>query len=227
MRRQNRVRLVVRRRRLEIVTIEPHRFCSVERRKVVREGKCRADVTCKLRAVVRRAQQIDRRQRHIRRHRAHVVKRVASRKGARFQQHQFVEAIEKIVFVADALAAAQRIGGRRVSAGRAAKPQIDAAGKECLQNLEALGDHSGAWFGSITPPEPTRMFLVIEAICPIMISGAELAIAGKLWCSATQYRVKPRPSANRARSSELRSACAAVEPAETGDRSRMDNGIMA
>jgi hypothetical protein len=34
--------------------------------------------------------------------------------------------------------------------------------------------------GSITPPEPTRMRLVIAAICPIMISGAVLAIEGKL-----------------------------------------------
>jgi len=39
---------------------------------------------------------------------------------------------------------------------------------------------------SRTPPEPIRMFLVMAAICPIMISGAELAIEGMLWCSATQ-----------------------------------------
>jgi hypothetical protein len=26
------------------------------------------------------------------------------------------------------------------------------------------------------------------ATCPIMISGAELAIVGRLWCSANQYR---------------------------------------
>jgi hypothetical protein len=38
----------------------------------------------------------------------------------------------------------------------------------------------GAWFGSKTPPEPTRRFFVTAAICPIMMSGAELAIAGKL-----------------------------------------------
>ena len=35
---------------------------------------------------------------------------------------------------------------------------------------------SGAWFGSITPPEPMRMFFVIAATCPIMMSGAELAM---------------------------------------------------
>ncbi len=45
---------------------------------------------------------------------------------------------------------------------------------------------SGAWFGSITPPEPTRMCSVTAAIWPIMMSGAELATDGRLWCSATQ-----------------------------------------
>ena len=45
---------------------------------------------------------------------------------------------------------------------------------------------SGVWLGSIMPPEPTRIRLVAEAMCPIMISGAELAISGVLWCSASQ-----------------------------------------
>ena len=39
---------------------------------------------------------------------------------------------------------------------------------------------SGAWFGSITPPDPTRMRAVAAAICPIMISGAALAMFGRL-----------------------------------------------
>jgi hypothetical protein len=41
----------------------------------------------------------------------------------------------------------------------------------------------------MTPPEPTRIRCVSAAICPIMTSGAELAIDGRLWCSATQWRV--------------------------------------
>jgi hypothetical protein len=41
----------------------------------------------------------------------------------------------------------------------------------------------------MTPPEPTRMRSVAAATCPIMMSGAELAIEGRLWCSANQYRV--------------------------------------
>jgi hypothetical protein len=38
----------------------------------------------------------------------------------------------------------------------------------------------GAWFGGITPPEPIRIVRVTAAIWPIMMSGAELAMAGKL-----------------------------------------------
>ena len=66
---------------------------------------------------------------------------MAGGKGARFQQHQFVEALEEIVLVADALAAAQRIGRRRVGARRAAQAQIDAAREERFQDLETFGDH--------------------------------------------------------------------------------------
>ena len=47
---------------------------------------------------------------------------------------------------------------------------------------------SGAWLGSITPPEPTRIVDVASARWPISTAGAELAIAGMLWCSATQNR---------------------------------------
>jgi hypothetical protein len=47
---------------------------------------------------------------------------------------------------------------------------------------------SGGWLGSITPPEPTRMVDVADATCPISTAGAELAIPGMLWCSASQNR---------------------------------------
>ena len=47
---------------------------------------------------------------------------------------------------------------------------------------------SGAWLGSITPPEPTRMVEVLAARWASSTAGAELAIAGMLWCSATQNR---------------------------------------
>ena len=63
------------------------------------------------------------------------------RKAARFQQHKFVEAVEEIILLTDALAAAQCIGRRRVGARRAAQAKVDAAGKERLQHLETLGHH--------------------------------------------------------------------------------------
>jgi hypothetical protein len=47
---------------------------------------------------------------------------------------------------------------------------------------------SGAWLGSMTPPEPTRIEEVAAARWAISTAGAELAIAGMLWCSATQKR---------------------------------------
>jgi hypothetical protein len=46
--------------------------------------------------------------------------------------------------------------------------------------LKRSATWSGAWFGSITPPEPTRRRSVAAAIWPIMMSGAELAMFGML-----------------------------------------------
>ena len=47
---------------------------------------------------------------------------------------------------------------------------------------------SGAWLGSITPPEPTRIRRVAPAIIAIRTGGLVAATAGMLWCSATQKR---------------------------------------
>jgi hypothetical protein len=47
---------------------------------------------------------------------------------------------------------------------------------------------SDAWFGSMSPPEPTRMVDVTDAKCASSTGGDELAIPGMLWCSATQWR---------------------------------------
>ena len=38
----------------------------------------------------------------------------------------------------------------------------------------------GAWFGSMIPPEPTRIRSVAEATCSISTSGAVLATLGML-----------------------------------------------
>jgi hypothetical protein len=45
---------------------------------------------------------------------------------------------------------------------------------------------SGAWLGSMTPPEPTRIVEVPAATCPIATAVAALAMPGMLWCSASQ-----------------------------------------
>ena len=78
--------------------------------------------------------------------------------------------------------------------------------------------------GSITPPEPTRILDVAAARCAISTAGAELAIAGMLWCSATQNRRYRSSSVRRASSVVWRSAWPDVVPAATGERSRTDSG---
>ncbi len=45
---------------------------------------------------------------------------------------------------------------------------------------------SGAWLGSITPPDPMRMRRVAAPTWASSTAGAELAMPGMLWCSATQ-----------------------------------------
>ncbi len=45
---------------------------------------------------------------------------------------------------------------------------------------------SGAWLGSITPPDPTRIRSVAAATIAISSGGFVAATAGMLWCSASQ-----------------------------------------
>jgi hypothetical protein len=44
----------------------------------------------------------------------------------------------------------------------------------------------GAWFGSITPPAPSRISCVLAATWAINTAVAAEAIDGMLWCSANQ-----------------------------------------
>ncbi len=83
---------------------------------------------------------------------------------------------------------------------------------------------SDTWLGSMTPPEPTRMTEVASAMWPISTGGAELAMPGMLWCSATQNRRNPRRSACRAKSIVARRAPPAVPPSGTGARSSTERG---
>lgn len=45
---------------------------------------------------------------------------------------------------------------------------------------------SGAWLGSMTPPEPSRMRSVWAAMWARSTAGEEEATPGMEWCSATQ-----------------------------------------
>ena len=51
---------------------------------------------------------------------------------------------------------------------------------------KASATTSGAWLGSMMPPEPTRMVEVPPAMWPTSTAVAELAMPGMLWCSASQ-----------------------------------------
>jgi hypothetical protein len=53
-------------------------------------------------------------------------------------------------------------------------------GNSASSTLNRSATIKGAWLASITPPEPTRMCVVAAATCPIMISGAELAMLAKV-----------------------------------------------
>ena len=66
---------------------------------------------------------------------------------------QLRELLGKLVGVA----AAQDHRRALVGAGRPAEAEVDAPGIERLQQLNRSATISGAWFGSITPPDPTRI----------------------------------------------------------------------
>ena len=95
----------------------------------MRKRKADADLCGKLGAIARRAEQIERRQRDVLRHRADLAERVRVGKAALFEQQQFLKAFEEVVVLADVLAAAQRERGDLVGAGRAAETEVDPAGK--------------------------------------------------------------------------------------------------
>ena len=54
---------------------------------------------------------------------------------------------------------------------------------------------SGAWLGSMMPPDPMRMVLVRAARWAMSTGGVVLATRGMLWCSATQNLRYPSSSA--------------------------------
>ena len=135
------------RRRLEMRLVVRHRLDRVIARKMMREGKAHAHLRRQFRTVVAGAEQPDRRQRRIVGHRHHIVVGMPWRKIAGLPQDQFVQPLEKIVALAAVEPAAQRMRGGTIGARRAAEAQIDPAGKQRLQHLEALGHHQRRMVG--------------------------------------------------------------------------------
>lgn len=70
--------------------------------------------------------------------------------------------------------------------GARPKPRSMRPGWRAARVPNASATISGAWLGSITPPEPTRMVEVPAATWPMTTAVAALAIPGMLWCSASQ-----------------------------------------
>ena len=113
----------------------------------MREGVAHADLGGEFGRIVAGAEQPDRRQRAVVRHRHHVVEGMAGREIARLPQGQFVQPFEKIIALPGVEPAAQRIGGGAIGAGRPAEAEIDPARKQRLQHLEAFGHHQRRMVG--------------------------------------------------------------------------------
>ena len=107
----------------------------------MREREAHADLGGEFGTVIAGAEQPDRRQRQVVRHRHHIVVGMAGREIAGLPQRQFMQPFEEIVALAAIEPAAQRVRGGAIGAGRAAEAEIDPAGKQRLQHLEALGHH--------------------------------------------------------------------------------------
>ena len=91
-----------------------------------------------------------------------------------------MQPLEEIVALALIEPAAQRIGGGAVGARGAAETEIDAAGKQRLQHLEALGDDQRRVVRQHHAARADADVFVTAAICPIITSGAGLATEARL-----------------------------------------------
>ncbi len=214
--------------RLEMRLVIDHRLDRVVAREMMREREAHAHLRRQFRTVVAGAEQPDRRQRRIVGHRHHVVVGMARRKIAGLPQDQFVQPLEKIVALAAVEPAAQRMRGGAVGAWRAAKPEIDPAGKQRFQHLEALGHHQAArgWAASPrrsrrgyswSPPRSARSSNRARGSRPTPDCGVRPASSGH--------------SPARRRGAPGRCCCARPPPAwclmVTTERSRIESGIMA
>lgn len=93
---------------------------------------------------------------------------------------------EVVGTLAQVVRAPQGCRGGAVRAGARPRPRSTRPGAiaSSVPNCSAMT--SGAWFGSITPPEPRRMRLVCAARWARITAGDEEATPGMEWCSATQ-----------------------------------------
>ena len=64
--------------------------------------------------------------------------------------------------------------------GARPSPRSIRPGKSVASVPKASATISGAWFGSMIPPAPTRIVRVAAATCPIRTAVAALAIPGML-----------------------------------------------
>ena len=114
---------------------------------MMREREAHADLRCEFGTVVAGAEQPDRRQRRVVRHRHDIVVGMAGREIAGLPQDQFLQPLEKIVALAAIEPAAQRVSGGAIGARCAAEAEIDTAGEQRLQHLEAFGHHQRRMVG--------------------------------------------------------------------------------
>lgn len=65
-------------------------------------------------------------------------------------------------------------------------PRSMRPGNAASRTANCSATASGAWLGSMTPPDPTRICCVAEARSASRTGGVVEATAGMLWCSAIQ-----------------------------------------
>src|SRR5713101_5684049 len=101
-----------------MLAVEKHRGRGVVGGEMMGECKARPNGGGELRAVIARAQQPDRRQLDIGRHRLDAAERMALGIAPGFQQQQLLEPLQKIVIRTPLLAHPQRERGHRAGSGR-------------------------------------------------------------------------------------------------------------
>ena len=127
-------------RRSKIIPVRPRSRQRPLRAEVMRKAKAESSQCREPGAEIARAQDPDRRKRHIVGQRADRLKRVTRRKTARTEGQQLVEQFGEIVRVHALDRAPQRQRRATVRTRRAAEAQIDPARVQRLQRVERLGD---------------------------------------------------------------------------------------